>query len=168
MICEAVISPCGVYRYRLTRVWDTGLTRLLWVMLNPSTADATSDDPTIRRVTAFTKRFGYGGFDVVNLYSYRATNPRDLATASDRFGPDHKHHRAMALTDCSGIVVAWGSSAFVKQAPRLFWCRLPNVKCLGTTKTGHPRHPLYVKGDRELMDWWRKPHDPATAEGEPE
>lgn len=159
MICEAVVSPCGVYRYRLTRVWDTGLPRLLWVMLNPSTADAAQDDPTIRKVTGFTRRAGYGGFDVLNLASFRATDPKALMTRAKADlplnGPDVRTHRDAAYASCAAVVVAWGANRAVDGCPgRLFWLRSHKpVLCLGVTKDGHPRHPLYVPGEQPLTPW---------------
>lgn len=157
MTQSAVISPCGQYRYRLTRVWDDSLPRLLWVMLNPSTADADADDPTIRRVTGFTKRNGFGGFDVVNLADYRSTDPQGLFNAPVPLqGPDHALHRDEALSDCSAVVLAWGASPAVKSLTRLFWIRLSMdggkpVYRLSKTREGHPGHPLYIRADAELQ-----------------
>lgn len=88
----AGISECGTYRYWLCREWSPGLDSLVWLMLNPSTADATQDDPTIRRCMGFARRWGYGGITVVNLYAYRATNPRDLLTAADPVGPENDRY----------------------------------------------------------------------------
>lgn len=139
-VCRyADISPCGLYRYSLTRVWANG--RLVaWVMLNPSTADAREDDPTIRKVMGFSKAWGYAGCVVVNLFALRSTDPRALQSAADPFGPEN--HRALDEYTYSGpTVAAWGDSGgrLIERAVR----RLPRVPmlCLGTTKSGNPRHP---------------------------
>ena len=82
----ATISECGLYRYSLTRVWDDVLPMCIFVMLNPSTADADIDDPTIRRCINFAKREGCGSLMVVNLFAYRATSPADMKAAVDPIG----------------------------------------------------------------------------------
>lgn len=153
---SAAISPDGRYRYRLDRWWGEG-ERLVWVMLNPSTADATEDDPTIGRVRSFTKREGYAGFTVVNLFSLRATDPRDLRWPRvPLWGPedgDYWHH----VIRNASVIAAWGASAALRRdgPGRLSDLRVyaREVRCLGKTKAGRPRHPLYVKSDTALEAW---------------
>ena len=154
---DAVISPCGQYRYTLTRRWNDG-PMAYWIMLNPSTADATEDDPTIRRCVGFSKREGCGALTVVNLYALRATDPAALAKHPDPRGPDN----AAVLVDTSYaarrgalVVAAWGAHPMaVKGAgsvERMF--AAAGAQCLGTTKAGEPRHPLYVKADQPFQPW---------------
>lgn len=153
---DAIISPCGRYRYRLTR----GAGRLLaFVMLNPSTADADQDDPTIRRCLAFAKREGYDGIDVANVYAWRATDPRALLSAANPFGDNDTHLLDLSLRH-KVIVCAWGSNAIqahVDHARRILTGKrgshTARLFCLGTTKNGSPRHPLYVRGDAPLLPW---------------
>lgn len=149
---DAVISDCGKYRYRLYREWaQTEKMPVLWVMLNPSTADASIDDPTIRRCIAFSKAWGYGALWVGNLYGYRSTDPSVLSkiSASEARGPDNwKHIEAMA-TQSAIVVCAWGAPGGNK-IPAEVWCP-GGMWCLGTTKHGAPKHPLYVKGDTALV-----------------
>jgi hypothetical protein len=149
----AVISACGQYRYRLTRWWGGGKFLFLpFVMLNPSTADADIDDPTIRRCMAFARRENAGGIIVVNLYAFRATKPAMLKTTSDPVGPgNYDHLEIMAIeSDRTPIVCAWGAGAndaaqeFLEIAEQ----QSSYLVCLGKTKDGHPRHPLYVRGDQ--------------------
>lgn len=152
----AIISPCGRYRYRLTR----GKGRLLaFVMLNPSTADADQDDPTIRRCMAFARREGYDGIDVANVYAWRTTNPRNLLTTADPFGDNDNHLITLTLRH-KVIVCAWGANAIKSHAAHAHRIlsgtragHTARLLCLGTTKDGSPRHPLYVRGDAPLQAW---------------
>jgi len=158
----AHLSECELYRYTLDRVWgDQPDNRLVWLMLNPSTADAEKDDPTIRRCIAFSCGFGYDALRVVNLFALRATNPMDLVDSLES---------GVALNDCAadtllhdatsgeGVVVAWGAHGGrwpgrdrVREV--LGFLRPASLSCLGRTKDGHPKHPLYVKGNSPLTEW---------------
>lgn len=155
----AILSGCGVYRYRLWRIWDPERPRLLWVMLNPSTADASKDDQTILTIVAFAKLLGYGGIEVVNLYAFRARDPRDLKTAGYLVGPENDAHvRAVAdaVTEGGGrIVAAWGAHAKETRATQMMGLlsEFGRVFHLGLTKRWQPRHPLYVKRDTPLQEW---------------
>jgi len=106
---SAVISADGVYRYRLERRWTSGPT-VAWIMLNPSTADADTDDPTLRRISVFSRAWGFGRLIVANLYALRATDPAQLWTAPDAVGPDNDRHVADAVS-CHEVIVAWGANA---------------------------------------------------------
>jgi hypothetical protein len=155
----ATLSDDGIYRYDLSRRWADG-PRALWVMLNPSTADARQDDPTIRRCIAFSKREGCGSLTVVNLYAFRSTDPKALLTAKAPIGPENTStiRRWLADPSTSVVVAAWGAWW---QSQRDHPARL-NVEalvaetqhrlvCLGTTKKGDPRHPLYVAGKQPFV-----------------
>lgn len=153
---DAVISECGQYRYRLTRSWDAGHRPLVFVMLNPSKADATVDDPTITRCIGFARSADAGGIDVVNLFAFRATNPDDMARAAEPVGEENDLHLRRATEDGFRTVVAWGAGVPKRYGPRvrevLRVLRLAGkpLWCLGVTKDGHPRHPLFVKGNQPL------------------
>lgn len=144
---SAVISSCGRFRYRLTRGWADGPT-VTWVMLNPSTADAHVDDPTIRKCVGFSQRWGYGSLTVVNLFALRSTDPSALRTAPDPFGPDNVRYVDEALLSADLSVVAWGggiSHAKGRGTTRGRAIRSwPGTMMLGTTKAGEPRHPLML------------------------
>ena len=149
---DAIISPCGRYRYTLVRQWDSGRPALLFVMLNPSTADAKADDPTIRRCMAFARREAAGGIVVVNLYSLRSTDPKALRSAEDPVGPfNHRviYDAAVAAAEAGmPVVCAWGVNDVSQVAgAALSEAREAGARlvCLGKTKGGHPRHPLYVR-----------------------
>lgn len=160
----ATISDCKRYRYNLWRVWEPRKARLVWIMLNPSTADAFTDDATIRRCMGFSHAWGYGGLEVVNLYGWRATDPRKLASVVDPVGPQNDQHIRAAL-DRSGerlAMVAWGAGAKVPkhalEARALDvlgimqrWTVEP--KCLGLTKAGAPLHPVRLRRDLLPRDY---------------
>lgn len=146
---SAVISDCGTYRYELLRRWDVTKPRVGWVMLNPSTADAEVDDPTIRRCMGFARAWGYGGIVVRNLYALRATDPRELWKHPDPIGPDNRAHLREAGRDALTIC-AWGSNAhpFHASAAIVGLIRAGGrPHYLALTKGGQPRHPLYLKAD---------------------
>ena len=161
MLSGAVISECGKYRYSLTREWVNG-PRALLVMLNPSVADALIDDPTIRRCISFAMRWEwrglkFGSLEVVNLFAYRATDPKDMAAAKsngvDIVGPENDLHIIEAASRASLVVAAWGAD---KLAPlRSVSIRklvAPHeLHCLGKSKSGAPKHPLYLASNTELV-----------------
>lgn len=156
VVYGAELSDDGLYRYRLWRTWEPGLPRMAWIMLNPSTADAEVDDPTIRRCIGFAKREGMGGIEVVNLYALRATKPTHLLHHPDPEGPDNGKHWNAVLGDgrTGKVVAAWGSHVDDSGLPgsRAYWQDPPlPLWCLGWTKAGHPRHPLYVRADEPLV-----------------
>lgn len=153
-VSGAWLSDCGLYRYALWRVWDASLPLLVVCMLNPSTADGLANDPTIRRNIAFTKRDGFGGILVVNLCAFRSTDPANLKTAGDAFGPLNEFAVYQAAQIGGTVLVAWGAAKinpmFVLERFRSAGAR---VVCLGKTKDGHPRHPLYVRGDQPMVEF---------------
>lgn len=146
---DAVISDCGRYRYLLRRAWDHDRLRALFVMLNPSTAYAEQDDATIRSCIRLCKSWGYGSFEVVNLYGWRATDPRELALQYDAIGPKNDDIARAAIYRCDVAICAWGVHKMALHRQRQMWelinAARPAAFCLGTTKAGSPRHPLYMK-----------------------
>lgn len=148
----AVISDCGRYRYRLWRGAEPGRPAI-FVMCNPSTANASKDDATIRKCRGFARRWGCTGIEVVNVCAFRSRHPKDLLSVSDPVGPDNKRYIEQALIECTRhgeplVVVAWGDAL-----PRelrwhaqttLGWFEELSIepRCLGTTKSGAPKHPL--------------------------
>jgi hypothetical protein len=159
---DAVISSDGLYRYRLGREWDVSLPRLTFIMLNPSTADATLDDPTIRRCMGFAKREGKGGIYVYNLYAFRATKPTDMLNAADPVGPENNRMLeeafGYAITTHTPLVAAWGANARqdrVLDVLEMAEQSYAQLSSFGVTKHGHPKHPLYLPGDAELELWPR-------------
>lgn len=141
---EAIYSPCERYRYALTRVWDTSVGEVLFVMLNPSTATELRNDPTIERCERRARQMGYGGVAIANLFAYRATYPADLKAASDPVGPGNDAILLAQAARAACVIAAWGThGAHLGRGPALAQ-KLDPLWHLGLTKHGHPRHPLYV------------------------
>lgn len=152
---DAVLSECGRYRYALHRAFDEGEGKCLFVMLNPSTADAAEDDATIRRCMAFAAGWGYGCLEVVNIYGFRATKPADLWRAEDPVGPENREWIRRCVSNAGRVVMAWGAHGrrngmgqATEDALRER-CR-DRAGVLGRTKHGEPRHPLYLPKDAEF------------------
>lgn len=151
----AVISECGQFRYALTREWWRGMPSAVFVMLNPSTADAEHDDATIKKCIWFAKAFGHGGLKVFNLYAYRATDPKDLVKAGYLTGPEN-----LSWLDCvsrhQNIIVAWGAAApteWQKIVAAILTRQNAKLWCLGVNANGSPKHPLYLKNNTTLIPW---------------
>lgn len=144
---SAVMSECGRYRYRLRREWLGGEGDVLFIMLNPSTADAERDDPTIRRCVGFARRWGFRRLWVGNLFAWRATHPFDLVRAPDPVEPDNDEHLIGMAANAEVIVAAWGSYRALRGRDKDVRQIIGGLECLGVTKRGHPRHPLYLPYD---------------------
>jgi hypothetical protein len=145
---NATLSPCGQYRYMLSREWADG-PRLAFIMLNPSIADAELDDPTIRRCIRFGRDSGYGGILVGNLFAWRATDATELKITAAPVGPDNDAALAHIITTSPIIVCAWGNGGTFLGRDRkvLNMVRAYRKKphCLQMTKQGNPSHPLYLR-----------------------
>lgn len=147
----AFFSPCRTWRYVLWRVWDSRKARCVFIGLNPSTADETEDDPTIRRCVGFARRWGFGGIVMLNIFAFRATDPRDLKKAEDPVGPQNdeilwRYHDLKGLT-----VACWGSHGDFMRRGKKVAKLLVGMRCFGLTAAGHPKHPLYLRADSETV-----------------
>ena len=144
---DAVFDDTGVYRYRLGRRRNSGSGAVTFIMLNPSTADADVNDPTIRRCIGFAWDWGYRVLAVVNLFAFRATTPRELRRATHPVGPRNDEHLLTAVDGAELVVAAWGIHGALhgrdREVTALLSTRAP-LTCLGLTKHGLPRHPLYM------------------------
>lgn len=156
---DAVFSEDGVYRYLLMRSWDDGEGRILWIMLNPSVADAHTDDPTIARCVTFSKRWGYRSMFVCNLFAYRATDPTELKLARVPIvGPDNASHIEEQVKLADRVMVAWGANPFTHNPHRPDILTIArnagkDLYCLGVTSKGAPKHPLYVPAKYRPTLW---------------
>lgn len=156
---DAIVSRCGKFRYWLMRRWAPG-PRLLFVMLNPSTADAEVDDATIRRCTSFASKAGFGSLAVVNLFAFRATQPADLARTGWPVGPEADSYIRSALDGSQAVCAAWGAIGSRNAAEQRVQVVVPLIhaaghalQCLRITRSGYPQHPLYLPGDCTLQPY---------------
>jgi len=151
----AVISECGKYRYSLVREWDADKPRMCWVMLNPSTADASIDDPTIRRCVSFAKRQWCGSIEVVNLFAYRSKDPKVLRDTEEFIGTGNDNYISEAFARARIVVAAWGASKVSEhRGLDVLLNSTRNLYYLGQTKQGGPRHPLYVSSSQSILRYW--------------
>lgn len=145
---SAVLSECGTYRYVLTRaVQSRGVGTVNFVMLNPSTADASVDDPTVRRCLGYARDWGYGHLVITNLFAFRSTDPRTLIRAEDPIGPENDRHLLMEATAADLVVCGWGERGGLHERAAVVLKLLSRVEvphCLAMTKSGQPGHPLYL------------------------
>jgi hypothetical protein len=142
----ADFSPCGEYRYALWRRLSMGERAVAFVGLNPSTADASLDDPTIRRCVGFARTWGYDWLYMLNLHAFRSTDPRALAVKIDPVGPANWETLQSLTQKADLVIAAWGANE-LHGAAREYAQRIvqwPRTRCLGTTKSGAPKHPLYL------------------------
>ncbi|HZL19866.1 MAG TPA: DUF1643 domain-containing protein [Polyangia bacterium] len=149
----AYLSPCRTWRYCLTRDVDPmlGEGTVAFVGLNPSTADETQDDPTIRRCIRFARDWGYARLKMVNLYAFRTTHPYVLKavaeSGTDIVGPENDHTLALVFGGSDLIVAAWGVHAETERVAQITDDGRWPLHCLGLTRDGAPRHPLYMRAD---------------------
>ena len=145
---DAIISACGKYRYLLQRSWDYKLQAVCFVMLNPSTADATLDDPTIRRCLGFAKALGFGQLEVVNLFGWRATDPKELKSAVNPIDTENDEQLLNSAKVCNMTICAWGvNGTFLQRDKSVLGMLRKNgitPHALRLSKDGHPAHPLYL------------------------
>ncbi len=147
---SAHFSRCGRYRYALWRTWDEKRPTMLFIGLNPSTADAIEDDPTIRRCIRFAGDRGYGRLAVANLFAYRATNPAVLRRTPYPIGRSNNRWLLRLAAESDVCVAAWGNGGSHLGQDAEVVALLRGLQCLGVTASGAPRHPLYVRADTKL------------------
>lgn len=157
----AVLSDCGAYRYHLTRLVAAGLGAVVFIGVNPSTADATTDDATVRKWAGFTRRWGFGAMQVGNLFAYRATDVRELGKVDDPVGPENDRYLRSLFEQANLVVPCWGSRGKLPARARgridtvrqLLRESGRPVKVLGLTASGDPAHPLFLGYETPLEDW---------------
>ncbi len=154
---DAILSQRRIYRYALFREWSIDDGFALFIGLNPSIADEQKDDPTIRRCIQFAKNWGYGGVWMVNLFAYRSTDPQVLFSVDDPIGPDNDWHLNLGGREAQCVIAAWGTKGNFKGRDQKVMKMLNGagvkVECLGITKEGFPRHPLYLSYDTDLVPY---------------
>jgi len=154
---RADFSPDRRYRYTLRRVTGLGFSTCLFICLNPSTADETVDDPTVRRCIGFSRRWAFGNLVVCNLFAYRATSPKDMKTQDDPIGPANDDAMVREASFANRVVCAWGNDGAYRarwlHVLALLHDRQLELHHLGLTGTGQPKHPLYLKSNTEPIRW---------------
>ena len=149
----ANFSPCRSYRYTLARTWQATGPTALFICLNPSTADEATDDATVRRCIGFAKRLGFGRLLLTNLFGFRATCPIALTKATDPVGPENDDWIREASMAADLTIVAWGIHGRLHERDQAVLRNLSTPHCLGTTKDGQPRHPLYLSANASLKKY---------------
>lgn len=160
---SAIFSPCGRYRYTLSRELPDGTPgrTLLMLMLNPSTADAAQNDPTITRCIGLARREGCGRLLVGNMYALRSTDPKGLWKVQNPVGSENDYHIKSMLLQASIVVCAWGNHCKPQRFRDLLASfsrfpllpRPPAMNCLGINTNGAPKHPLYLRSDAVIVPW---------------
>ena len=154
----ATLSPCRKYRYVLWRSWPTLFETedkgyAMFVGLNPSTADETEDDATIRRCNRFAQDWGYSGLCMTNLFAFRATEPKNMLLHPDPVGQDNDKHLLAMASNAGIIVAAWGTIGDHLGRAETVKALLPELHYLRLTKDGHPGHPLYISSSTMPEKW---------------
>lgn len=159
IICRAAISEDGKHRVLLSREWDDPDRYALWVGMNPSTADAEFDDPTVRKEWQITRRLGYGAYHKANCMSYRATRPADLLRPGVEASSTHNVTAVIGMAERAALVVAaWGKPPkrvmfHINVMAAALRASGVDLWCLGTNADGSPRHPLFLPLDTPLVRW---------------
>lgn len=151
---SARFSPCEGYRYELARTWDVSKPRLTFVGLNPSTADAFQDDPTIRRIIGFARSWGCGALRMFNAFALRSTDPKGLLDVDDPIGPENdsalREDFESARARNERVVLGWGNPGILDMRGAIVagWAIAYHgePECFGLTQNGQPKHPLYLPG----------------------
>lgn len=163
---SAIISDCSRYRYRLERA-GPGTGNTVVIMVNPSTADGTRDDATIRKLRGFGARHGWGRIIVGNLFAYRATDVRELGRVTDPCGPLNREHLIKMFGEADRIIAAWGPPSKLPKTWRRRWEWVPHyaaqsgkgLLAIGEpTQCGHPRHPLMLAYAEPIVPWFAPRH----------
>lgn len=154
----ADFSECGLYRYSLWRIWDESKPLVMFVGLNPSTANAENDDPTIRRVKSISATLGYGGIYMCNCFAYISTNPKMLQAETLEATIKNADVLKRVAERCAEVIFAWGNFDIVKKmgVDKKMSEAFPTAKALFINKNGSPKHPLYCRADSQLVQYNEK------------
>jgi hypothetical protein len=154
---KATYSNCERYRYALTRTWDAGGKRVLFVMLNPSKATEVQNDPTVERCERRARALGFGAFQVTNIFAWRDTDPFQMRKAKDPIGPDNDAAILAGVAWADQVIAAWGThGAHLDRGPQMAAMLQGTGKplyTLGLSKHGHPKHPLYISYNQQPIVW---------------
>lgn len=152
----AIFSPCEKYRYILWRTWDYWLPKAVFIGLNPSTADAYKDDPTVAKCQRYARSWGgYGGIVMLNIFAFRATDPGVMKKCPEPVGQDNDEWIKFITKDAPLVVAKWGNHGQHLGRSAVVCSYLKSLKCLDTSKTGEPKHVLYLRGDLMYQNYSR-------------
>lgn len=158
---KTVFSGDRVYRYTLWRSWgDPNCPFAMFVGLNPSTADETHDDPTVRRCIRFAKDWAYGAMCMTNIFAFRATYPKDVRIEGNPIGPNNDQWLIKCASRARIVIACWGTHGSYLNRGRSVLRILPPMSCLGITKEGYPRHPLYIRASMKPVPFTIVPSKP--------
>lgn len=157
----ADFSPCRRYRYALWRRWGWNgyAQQCMFIGLNPSTADETEDDPTVRRCIRFAKDWGFSGMFMMNAYGFRATDPRVMKAEPEPIGDGNNEALSYRATHVGLIIAAWGVHCTEDREREVCDVIGRPIHCLGRTKSGRPKHPLYLRADTKPELFWERSRD---------
>lgn len=147
MLKQAIFSNCYNYRYSLSRLWDNNKETCLFIGLNPSTADACQDDPTIKKLIAYASQWNLGGFQICNLFALRTPNPDYLLKSKVPIGDLNQHYLEAAISNSSTQILMWGNHGNYHPQLENLVSTLESPLCFGLNKNGTPKHPLYLSKD---------------------
>lgn len=150
---DAHFSPCRKWRYNLRRIWDIEKPTAMFIGLNPSTADEIKNDPTVRRCLGFAYDWGYGGLIMTNAFAFRSTDPKVMKAQEDPVGLENDYWLVKSAQQAEIVVAAWGNHGIFCDRTTQILKLLSNLQCLGTTKSGQPKHPLYLKREAMLIPY---------------
>ena len=150
---RAILSADRKYRFVLTRIWDETKPTVVFIGLNPSTADEEVDDKTIRKCIGYAKRWGYGKLIMVNLFAFRSTDPYMLKKVEDPVGPDNDSYIQKCVSESNLVIACWGNDGKLLNRDKVLMDSLPNLVCLKRNKNGTPHHPLYLSKDITPMPY---------------
>ena len=153
MIKDAFLSKDRLYRYALWRVWDDSVPQAMFIGLNPSTADESNDDKTLRRCISFSKAWGYGGVCMANLFAFRATDPDDMKLARDPVGPENDSWIIQLASEADIVVAAWGNHGVYRGRANAVKELVEDLHYLNINASGEPKHPLFVKSGCKPKKW---------------
>lgn len=156
---SAKLSACKKYRYTLSRQWDENLPTLICVGLNPSTADHKVDDPTIKRCIQYAQSWNYGSLLMLNLFAYRATEPKTLLLVDDPIGKRNNYYLKKNLDPTTKVLLMWGNWGSIQNRNKQVLKMIENPFCLHVNKSGEPAHPLYLKKDLQLQVYKKSLYD---------
>lgn len=145
----------GNYRYSLWRIWDREKPMVMFIMLNPSTADSVANDRTVNRCINFANYWGYGGIYIGNLFAYRTKDPKEMKKQADPVGPQNNKYLKEMARKVEVVVFAWGNHGKYMGRDKKIIRMFKKGKCIGQNSNGSPKHPLYIAADLDLKEFKR-------------